>query len=100
MKNATGKNAGANWAPQVLLAIMSGVFGLAGWHFCKLERERYKTCGARTDVFQPVPLPVPHPSELSPRQMAVSHGKRLVDPAHTNTTPEVTLASRRMLHQH
>jgi hypothetical protein len=25
----------ANWRLQVLLAIMSGVFGLAGWHFCK-----------------------------------------------------------------
>jgi hypothetical protein len=25
----------ANWLQQVLLAIMSGVFGLAGWHFCK-----------------------------------------------------------------
>jgi hypothetical protein len=23
--------------PQVLFAIMSGVFGLAGWHFCKLS---------------------------------------------------------------
>ena len=25
-----------NSVVQVLLAIMSGVFGLAGWHFCKL----------------------------------------------------------------
>jgi hypothetical protein len=25
----------ANWLSQVLLAIMSGVFGLAGWHFCE-----------------------------------------------------------------
>ena len=24
----------ANWPVQVLMAIMSGVFGLAGWHFC------------------------------------------------------------------
>ena len=32
------KRHGANWTLQVLMVIMSGVFGLAGWHFCTLAQ--------------------------------------------------------------
>jgi hypothetical protein len=51
-------------------------------------------------AFQHAPPPVPRPSELSPKLQAVNPGRRVVVQAHTNTTPAVTPASRRMLLRH
>jgi hypothetical protein len=84
---------------QVLMAIMSGVFGLAGWHFCKLQFGPHK-CDF-TDILQPETPPALPRNGPSPRQKTASPGRRVVVRASTSTTREaISMLPRRTLLQH
>lgn len=78
----------------MLLAIMSGIFGLAGWHFCKPRI--FRSAQLLMPAHQRAPPPAPLRSELSPRPRTASPGSRRAAPAPTSTTRAVTPASRRM----
>jgi hypothetical protein len=81
------------------MAIMSGVFGLAGWHFCKLHFGPHMCDLA--DILQPETPPALLRNGPSHRQKTVSLGRRVVVRASTSTTREaISMLPRRTLLQH
>lgn len=93
------------WHVQVLLAIMSGVFGLAGWHFCTPTQERSSlelpipsNYAYTAQLDRPPALP---PSAMSPRSPTASRGRKAAALVNTSTLrAAIPTHPRRMLLQH